>query len=92
MENNIFEVLTEHAINERLDEILLQDNEHQKLQEKIDNLIEQVKMLNLPREQWLIIDELVSAHTQCGCCYRRIAYQQGFKDCVSLLKEMKLSK
>lgn len=92
MDKNIFEVLTDNAINERLSEILLQDNEYQKIQEEINNLIEQCNMLKLPKEQWLIVDKLISAHTDCGSYYGRITYQQGFRDCASLLKKMELIK
>ena len=92
MDKNIFDVLIDNAVNERLNNILLQDNEYQKIQQEIDNLIEQCNMLNLPKEQWLIVDRLVSAHTDCGSYYGRITYQQGFRDCASLLREMELIK
>lgn len=90
MDKNIFDILTDNAINERLDDILIQDKEYQKIQEEIDDLIDQLNMLKLPKEQWLIIDRLVSAHTDCGCYYGRITYQQGLKDCALLLREMQL--
>ena len=47
-------------------------------------------MLKLPKEQWLIIDRLVSAHTDCGWYYGRRTYQPGLKDCALLLREMQL--
>ena len=92
MDKNIFDILTDNAINERLNDLLLQDNEYQKIQEEISNLIEQFNMLNLPKEQMLIVDKLLSAHTDCGCYYGRITYQQGFRDCTLLLREMELIK
>lgn len=92
MDKNIFEVLTDNAINERLNDILLQDKEYQKIQEEISNLIEQCNMLKFPKEQRLIIDKLVSAHTDCGSYYGRITYQQGFRDCALLLREMEIIK
>lgn len=92
MEKNIFEILTEYTVDERLDNILLQDDEYQKVQEKINNLRKQLDKLKLPKEQWLIVDRLISAHTESGCCYGRVAYQQGFRDCALLLREMGLIK
>lgn len=92
MDKNIFGVLTENAVNERLDDILLQDKEYQRIQNKISNLSEQLDQLDIPKEQLLIIDKLISSHTESGCYYGRITYQQGFKDCALLLREMELIK
>ena len=89
---NIFEVLIENAVNERLDNILIQDNEYQEVQNKIRNLTEQLDKLELPKEQRLIIGRLIASHTDSGCCYGKITYQQGFRDCALLLKEMDLIK
>ena len=90
MERNIFEILTENAINERLDNILLHDEGYRKVQKKIDRLIEEFDKLELPKEQRLIINRLIAFYTESGCCYGRITYQQGIKDCVFLLRKMRL--
>ena len=92
MGKDIFDVITEYAVNEGLNDILFQDNEYQRIQREMDELIEQFHELNLPKEQNLLVDRLVSSHTDCGCCYGRIAYQQGMRDCASLLLEMGLIK
>ena len=92
MEKNIFEILTENAINERLDDTILHDYAYRKVQKKIDRLMERFEKLNLTKEQKLIIDRLISAHIECGNCYGKVTYQQGIKDCVLLLMEMGLIK
>lgn len=92
MDKNIFDVLTENAINERLDNILLQDIEYQKVQKKIDNLMAQFEDMELSKEQRLIVDRLISSHIEIGCCYGKITYQQGFKDCSFLLRELEMIK
>ena len=90
IDKNIFEILIDNAINERLDEILLQDKEYQEIQDKINNLSEQLYKLELPDDQLLIVDRLISSYTEIGCYYGKITYQQGFKDCALLLREMEL--
>lgn len=90
MDKNVFEILMDNAVNDRLDNILLQDSEYQQVQNKISNLAEQLKKLELPKEQKLMVDQLISLHTESGCCYGKIAYRQGFRDCALLLKEMQL--
>lgn len=92
MNKNIFEILTENVVNERMDKILLRDKEYQKVQKKINRFTEEFDKLGLPKEQRLIVDRLISSYTESGCCYRRIAYKQGIKDCTLLLRKMELIK
>ena len=92
MDKNIFEILTDNALNERLDGILLKDDEYQQIQDEIENAVSKFDELDLSKEQRLIVDRLVSSHTESGCCYGRIAYKCGIRDCVSLLLNMGLIK
>lgn len=90
MEKDIFEILTEYAINKRLDAVLLKDQEYQEAQKEISSLTEQFKQLELPKEQRLIVDRLMSSYMESGCCYGKTAYQQGLKDGALLLRKMEL--
>ncbi len=90
MEKDIFDILTEYALNERLDSIIIHDDEYKKAQDRIEESINEFNKLNLPEEQRLIVDKLVSSYTASGCCYSKAAYQQGVKDCASLLKKLSL--
>ena len=87
MGKNIYDILIENATNEYMDNILLQDTEYKEVQDKISELTEQIDMFDLSKEQKLIMDRLVSSYTASGCCYGRIAYQQGIRDC-GLLHEV----
>lgn len=62
MEKDIFEILTEYAINKRLDAVLLKDQEYQEAQKEISSLTEEFKQLELPKEQRLIVDRLMSSY------------------------------
>lgn len=88
MDKSILEVITEYAVNDGLNSILQQDSEYQRIQHEMDELIEKFQELNLPKEQCLLVDRLVSSHTECGALYGRMTYQQGFRDCASLLVEI----
>ena len=92
MDKNIFEILTEDAINERLDDTLLRDKKYRKISNKINNYAEQLNKLGLSKEQLLIIDKLISTHIESGYCYGRVTYQQGIRDCALLLSKMNLLK
>ena len=92
MEKNIFEILMEHALNERFDEILFQNEEYQKLQNNMDKLLKNLDELGLSNELMMVVDKLLAAHVESGNYYGKMAYQQGIKDCVLLLSEMELLK
>lgn len=87
---NIFDIIMEHSINDGLDEIMLQDEEYIHIRKKIDEQAEQLDKQDFTKEQRLLIDRLVSAHTESGAFYGKMTYRQGFCDCASLLREMNL--
>lgn len=90
MDKNIFEILTEHALNERFDEILFRNEEYQKLQNNMDNLLKNLDELGLSNTQMMVVDKLLAAHIESGNYYSKMAYQEGIRDCVLLLNEMGL--
>lgn len=92
MKKNIFDIITEYAINEGLDNVLLQNAEYIKNQNKIEEQREQFDKLNLSKEEYLIVDRLLSAYTESGAIYGKMAYRQGIQDCVELMTEMRLLK
>lgn len=91
-EKDIFEIITEYSVNERMDNILLQNEEYREIQNKIEKQIEQFNELNLNSEQRLVVDRLISIHIESGALYGRMTYKQGFRDCVSLLQKLDLIK
>ena len=86
--SSIIEILSGHIMNERLDNILLDDPEYIKILESIDQATVCFESLNLPMGQRMIVDNLISAYTAYGAYYARMAYQQGMKDCVRMLREI----
>lgn len=88
MEKNILEMITEHATNERLDNAILNDEKYISIQAEMDKLTEELESINLTQEQKTTVNDLLAANIASGCYYTRAAYQQGFKDCVSLLREI----
>ena len=92
MKKNIFDIITEYAVNEGLDNILLQSAEYIKIQNKIEEQRALFDKLNLSKEECLIVDRLLSSYTESGAVYGKVAYKQGIQDCVELLNEMRLLK
>ena len=85
-ERNIFEVITDYSVNEWMSKALMENKQYQEVQSRIDDQIELFNQLNLNKEQRTVVDRLVSLHTESGALYGRLTYQQGCRDCVTLLK------
>lgn len=90
MRKNIFDIITEYFVNEGMDSIVLKDKEYLRIQKRINEQTEQINKMNLTKDERTIIERLICTHTERGAYYGRIAYKQGFKDCVSLLQEVDL--
>ena len=88
MEKSIFEVIADYAVNEGLGSVIKQDDEYRKIQNKISDTTSEFDALYLPKEQRLVVDRLLTSYNESGAHYGKITYQQGFRDCVSLLLEI----
>lgn len=88
MKESILNMITEYATNERMDNIVLEDDRYVDIQTEIDSLTAELVDLHLTPEQKMVVDDLIASNIASGCCYTKMAYQQGFKDCVSLLHEI----
>lgn len=92
MDKDVFDVITDYAVNEAVNDVLLKSDEYKQIQDKIDSLTDELDELNLPKEQRALIDRLISSYNENSALYGRTTYQQGMKDCASLLLEMGLIK
>lgn len=92
MDKDIFDVITEYAVNESVNIILLPKEEYKQIQNKIDSLTGELDKFILPKELKVLIDSLISSYIENGALYGRMTYQQGMRDCATLLGEMGLIK
>ena len=88
MDESILKLITEYAANERLDDIMLGDEEHMAIQKEVDENQERLDGMNLSKEQKMEVDDLTASYIALGVCHARLAYQQAFKDCAALLREI----
>ena len=92
MEKSIFEVITDYAVNEGLGSAVQKNDEYKRIHEEIDDLTSKFNALGLPKEQRLIVDRLLTSYNESGAHYGKMTYQQGFRDCASLLVEIGMIK
>ncbi|MBD5502618.1 MAG: hypothetical protein HDR09_02365 [Lachnospiraceae bacterium] len=88
MSDKIFDIITDHSVNEGMNDILFENEKYMGIQKEIDDQTEQFENLGLTKEQRLVADRLISSYTASGACYGRLTYRKGFQDCISLLQEM----
>lgn len=89
-EKSILDIITEHAVNERLDALLLCDPDFLALQEKIDEETEVFDSLGLSKEVRQAVDRLISAYTASAAYHSAAAYRLGLTDCAAMLGEIGL--
>ncbi len=92
VKDNMLEIFAKLMTAERFDQIVSEEKEYIKRDQTVEELVEQVRRCRLTREQRLAVDRLLAANNMCNYRYSELAYMQGIKDCVSLLKEMDLIK
>ena len=66
MNENVFEVITNYAVNEGLDGVIRESEEYKQIQEQIDDLTSKFDALGLPKEQRLIVDRLLTSYNESG--------------------------
>ncbi len=84
----VFDTIAEQFINERLDDIMMQDTEYMKLQEELWKEKNELDKLDLSETQRLVVEKLISIHIRMVELYSKKSYEQGFRDCVSILQEI----
>lgn len=80
--------LIENFTNERLDKIAFRDKEFRSADRKLNESLKQYEGLSLPEENNKVVSRVFDAYGEQSARYANIAYRQGMKDVLKLLKEM----
>lgn len=89
-ENIILNSIKEREFPKNMDNIVMADEEYQKLSENEDAALDKLSEFDLDRQVRYALDEVLTASNACAARYNVMAYEQGFWDCLSILKEMKV--
>ncbi len=87
-QGSILKMLFEMRINGALEEFVKQDSVYQMLTTEARRQEKEIENLKLSREQWIVIDNILSAYNSRVARYGKLAYNQGFYDALNLMKEM----
>lgn len=82
------EILVENFTNERLDEKAFRDKEFRSSDRKLHEALERYGRLSLPKGIDKVVSRVFDAFAEQNAVYVGIAYMQGMKDAVELLKKI----
>lgn len=85
---DIFEILVENFMEERLDDIALKDEGFCRENKKFEESLKKYYNLQLPEEETEVINHALNMYAAQSAKYASLAYRQGIIDTVKLLKKM----
>lgn len=88
--DNIYEILVENFMEERLDDFALEDEGFCQENKKFEESLKKYHDLQLPKEETEVIDHAFDMYAAQSTKYAELAYRQGMKDVVRLLKAIGL--
>lgn len=92
MGRDFFGMIAEYFINERLGDILMQDERYVKLQDEIWERMKELETFSMDSSQCIAVKELISLYIKSIDFYAEKAYEYGFRDCISVLEKFGLIK
>ena len=86
----IYETLIEYCTNERLDEIAFQNEDFCVIDTQLNDALAYYDTLSISKQDAKSISRIYDLYNEQSAITRQIAYQQGIKDTVELLKSLGL--
>ena len=87
---DVYNHLIKSLVNERLDKIVVRNKKFRKADRRYKEAIERCNDLQLSKEDALVVDRTINAFAAQSSVYAELAYIQGIKDTIWLLKKLKI--
>ena len=85
---NVYKGLIEHLADERMDNIVAKNKRFRMAEKNLKEALEQYDKLSLPKVDAKVVDKVINAFSDQSKVYGELAYGQGMKDVVKLLKKI----
>ena len=85
---DVYKDLIKDLLNERMDKIVVRNKKFRKADKRYKEALKQCNDLPLSKEDALVVDRAISAFAVQSAVYAELAYIQGIKDTVWLLKKI----
>ena len=86
--DEMINLLTEHAMSERLDNLILQNTKYIEIREKVHLLLEELEKIDSSKSVQSTIDKYDSAVHEESALYAYFTYQQGLKGMFNLIMSL----
>lgn len=86
--DEMIDLLTEYATNERLDNLVLQDVRYTTIRQKASSLMEELEKVDSSRAIQKLIDKYDSVTHEAAALYANYAYKQGLRDMFNLFMSL----
>ena len=86
--DEMINLLTENALNERLDKLILQNTKYIEIREKVHSLLDELERIDSSKSVQSTIDKYDSAVHEESALYAYFTYQQGLKDMFNLIMSL----
>ncbi len=86
--DEMINLLTEHAMSERLDNLILQNTKYIEIREKVHLLLDELEKIDSTKSLQNTIDKYDSAVHEESALYAFFTYQQGLKDMFNLIMSL----
>ncbi len=86
--DEIINLLTENAMSERLDKLILHNTKYIEISEKVHSLLEELEKIDSSKSVQSTIDRYDSAVHEESALYAYFTYQQGLKDMFNLIMSL----
>ena len=86
--DEMINLLTEHAMSERLDHLILKNAKYLEIREKVHLLLDELEKIDSSKSLRNTIDRYDSAVHEESALYAYFTYQQGLKDMFNLIMSL----
>ena len=87
---DVYDSLIKDLLNERMDKIVVRNKKFRKADQRYKEAIKRCDKLSLSKPDALVVDRTINAFAAQSAVYAELAYLQGIKDAVWLLKKIEV--
>ena len=87
---DIYKDLIKDLVNERLDKIVIRHKKFRKADKRYKEALKRCDDLPLSKEDALVVDRAINAFATQNTIYAELAYKQGIKDAIWLLRKLEI--
>jgi hypothetical protein len=88
VKTELLDILAEERINGILEDALNKDAAYMSAKNEHQKVCNELRELELDKNQSRIVDQAISTANQCGARYGAVAYRQGLRDGIELVREV----